>query len=128
MKLFSKRVLYRYQSKRKIPYLIRWTLFQCRFFSIKVHKILISDVGPLHDHSWSYLSIILRGGYYEHTKVGRRWYSPGSFLFRKADQPHKLEIPEGSYCISLIFTSYKWRPWGFSLKEGWKRHEEVDLY
>ncbi len=50
-----------------------------------------------------------------------RWYSPGSVLFRKANIPHKLEIPEGKYSLSLIFTSYKWRAWGFMKNGKWQQ-------
>lgn len=128
MKILSRKILYRYQSKNKIPYLIRWTLFQCRLFSIKIHKALISDIGPLHDHPWSYLSIILKGGYFEHTEEGSKWYGPGSILLRKANKLHKLEIPKGKSSLSLIFTSAKWRQWGFNIGDRWKPHNKVDLY
>lgn len=50
------------------PYLKRWSLFLPFGASIKLHHILRSDEDrDLHDHPWSFVSIILRGGYYEHT-------------------------------------------------------------
>lgn len=125
-----------YRGKK--PYLIRTTLFSCPLFSIKIHKALMSDPGDLHDHPWNYLSIILWGGYYEETIATKsillfvnnnppidltknrqiiKWYKPGSFLFRKGNIPHKLIIPEGKHSISLIFTTRKWRDWGF-IKDG----------
>lgn len=134
------RTLYRNNELgERIPYLIRTTLFKCKLFSIKIHKVLISDTGDLHDHPWNYMSIILKGGYYEHTqqKVSgyingnnnsyyenkKTWYKPGSILFRKGDVPHKLEIPEGKTCTSLIFTSYKWRDWGFIQDGKWIKNQ-----
>ena len=39
-------------------------------FNILVHKLLKSDLGDLHDHYWSYITIILKGGYWETTDRG----------------------------------------------------------
>ena len=39
-------------------------------FNILVHKILKEDRGDLHDHYWSYITIILKGGYWETTNKG----------------------------------------------------------
>ena len=147
MKFFKKKILYRDKNfiqlgKEiicKVPYLIRYTLFTCKYFSIKIHKILISDPSDMHDHPWDYISIILWGGYYEETLITekehiyhrenssiinsverlnntfhyKKWYKPGSILIRKGDAPHRLIIPEGKFAISLIFTSYKYRLWGY---------------
>jgi hypothetical protein len=39
-----------------------------RFGGVKLHHILRSDDDrDLHDHPWSFLSIVLKGGYWEHT-------------------------------------------------------------
>lgn len=123
------------------PYLQRWTIFKCKWFSIKIHKTILSDPADLHDHPWSYVSVILWGGYFEHTQsvkylttetglyhwkivtAIRKRYYPGCILVRKAQNPHRLEIPNNKYCITMIFTSYKWRDWGFVTKNGWKSHK-----
>lgn len=109
----------------KIPYLIRYTIFKCKYFYIKIHKALISDPDDLHDHPWNYISIILWGGYWEETKhtgegynseyrfTTRKWYSPLSILKRRGDKPHKLIIPEGKYSISLIFVGRRYRNWSY---------------
>lgn len=146
--------------KRKEKYLTRYTLINTMFGSIKIHVVHLSDTGDLHDHPWSYMSIILYGGYWEWVRTHKlseevfnwmnqvnaiiskynkhkvienketmtmdlgTWYKPGSILFRKANKPHKLEIPEGKKCISLIFTSYKWRDWGFTKNGEWQRGED----
>lgn len=126
-----------------IPYLIRYTLFTCRWFSIKIHKVLISDTAELHDHPWDYVSIILYGGYWEHTEVmskqyfphnkielkdTRKWYGPLSILIRNGNIHHRLELPEGKISVSLIFTSHKYKDWGFSTKDGYKSNKELLLY
>lgn len=101
----------------------------------------MSDPVVPHDHPWNYLSIILWGGYWEYSECANCyevkdngawfktiWYGPGSFLFRKGDKLHKLIIPEGEFSISLIFTSKKWRDWGFIEKEGWYSHKQRKPY
>ncbi len=122
------------------PYLIRITLIKCSWFSIKIHKALMSDPAIPHDHPWNYLSIILWGGYYEETLVQgapyaetmytrQKWYGPGSILYRKGDKFHKLIIPEGKYSISLIFVGKKWRDWGFwDFYQGWVSHKQRKIY
>lgn len=65
MYFFRRKNIYRSGDNGRELYLIRWTLFACRYFSIKIHKILLSDNDDLHDHPWNFLSIILWGGYFE---------------------------------------------------------------
>jgi hypothetical protein len=50
-----------------VPYMIRRAI-NTRFGGVKLHHILRSDDDrDLHDHPWSFLSIVLKGGYWEHT-------------------------------------------------------------
>lgn len=67
MRLFKpKKDIYRKDGK---IYLKRWTLFECKLFSLKIHKILLTDDECLHDHPWNFISIILKGGYVEYRDV-----------------------------------------------------------
>ena len=75
------------------PYLERYYVFlrdRERFpFNVFVHKFLKSDNEDVHDHPWPFLTIILKGGYWEWRpqfdaegqKVGEiaKWCGPGSF-------------------------------------------------
>jgi hypothetical protein len=108
MNFFKKSILRRDQGKTK--YLVRYTIIGCRLFSIKLHHTLADDPADLHDHPWTFLSIILWGGYYEwtnHVRIGwdtmtqdftciedrkKTWYGPGSILYRPASKPHSLEL------------------------------------
>ena len=112
------------------PYLDRLTIFGCRLFSIKLHHILQSDDACLHDHPWPFVSFILKGGYWEHADWGKpiqaaewgvfkKWYAPGSVLFRKAKWTHRLELPPGKTCWTLVFTGKPIREWGFWTPSGW---------
>ena len=74
----------------------------------RVHHILRSDEDRhMHDHPWWSVSVILRGGYWEETPhpAGmywdvhcdgfnqKRWRGPGSIVFRRATDWHRLELP-----------------------------------
>lgn len=119
MKYFQfldKRIIKRRNNE---PYLIRWTILgfgiDSSWFSIKLHNILISDEECLHNHPWAFISIILKGGYTEHTKalpwsyklskwsrpvisekngfhVQHKTFKAGSILFRPAHWSHRLEL------------------------------------
>ena len=94
------------------PFMIRYyILFRKRPswfpFNILVHNILKSDLGDLHDHYWSYITIILKGGYWETTEKGTFWRGPGYIGFRKNSSKHSLKIPEGKQAWTLMFVGPK---------------------
>ena len=89
------------------PFMIRYyLLFRKRPkwfpFNILLHKILKSDLGDLHDHYWSYITIILKGGYWETNKTGTFWRRPGYIGFRRASDRHSLKIPKGKTAWTLL--------------------------
>jgi len=90
------------------PFMVRYyLLFRKRPkwfpFNILAHQLLKSDLGDLHDHYWSYITIILRGGYWETTEKGTFWRGPGYIGFRKGTDRHSLKIPEGKSTWTLLF-------------------------
>jgi hypothetical protein len=83
-----------------------------------------SDDPIFHDHPWSYLTIILKGGYWEHTPVfdkdGKKiaafsqWRGPGSIIKRGANDFHWLELDESvGPATTLFFMGSQQRDWGF---------------
>jgi len=113
--VFGKRkIIYRDDNK---PYLIRYTLFTCRWFSVKIHNILLSDPSCQHDHPWSFITVLLKGGYVEHTPTGSKVYGAGCILYRPADYVHRLEVHQPVW--TFVITFKKTRPWGFYTKRGW---------
>lgn len=113
MKFLKKRIISRDDGK---PYLIRHNLFECKHFSIKIHKILLSDFDCPHDHPWAFFSIILHGGYIEHRYndkgfVKSKIYHPFNMLYRKALDRHRLEIHQP--CYTFVITFKRTRIWGF---------------
>ncbi|RKR83214.1 hypothetical protein BDD43_3416 [Mucilaginibacter gracilis] len=114
MKLYKKKVIQRIDNK---PYLIRYSLFTCRWFAVKVHNIILSDFECQHDHPWAFVTILLKGGYVEYTQTGSKVYGRGSVLYRPAESLHRLEIHQPVW--SLVITFKKVRQWGFLTPRGW---------
>jgi hypothetical protein len=93
-------------------------------FNITLHKIVRSDDPIMHDHPWSYMTIILKGGYWEHTPIFNNegkmfaefqtWRGPGSIIKRKAGEYHWLELDESvGSATTLFFMGRQQREWGF---------------
>lgn len=93
-------------------------------FNITLHKICRSDLPILHDHPWPYATIILKGGYIEHTKYERFFRGPGHIRFRSADDYHWIEVSDDEPSWSLFFMGKRCQEWGF-LKDGeWVQYEQ----
>lgn len=131
------------------PYLVRWDIFECFLFSIKLHHILQSDHDCPHDHPWAFVSFILSGGYWEVTPLRRpsgwggrlaldneqrKWYGPGCILYRPSNWIHRLElknkrvpylgrfatVERSMKATTLVITFLKHRKWGFWTPRGFK--------
>lgn len=124
-------------------YLTRWVLWGNRFGpgqKVFLHLFHRGDAEPyLHNHPWSFWSLILWGGYWEWTLTGyvnpqtgerqqeSRWYGPLRLLRRPAAWFHRVTLPPGRRCWTLIWTSSKKQSWGFLCKQGWlpwRKHAE----
>ena len=121
-----------------VIYLRRWWILpRNRFFNIYLHNILRSDEDrALHDHPWWNVSILLKGGYVEHTPDGKFERKAGNVVFRKATAAHRLQlnhfnefdgrlwIQHEMPCWSLFITGPRVREWGFHCPKGWKSWRE----
>lgn len=126
-------------------YMRRW-LLKTPWFMLRVHHILRGDKdGEFHDHPMSFLSVILKGGYTEHTPVRglvpklqnfidqckggisfAQFYGPGSVIFRRGEDLHWLELPPGKTAWTFLITSPFYRRWGFQTISGWIPANEYD--
>ena len=120
------------------PYLERYYLFlkdRKRFpFNVFLHKFLKSDPDDVHDHPWSYFTLILKGGYYEWTpqfdaagkKIGEmaRWCGPGHFRICSAGSFHRIELDPSVECWTVFMPGPQKREWGFLTRGKWIQHEE----
>jgi hypothetical protein len=135
-RLNRKRIVLDRQSNE--PYLERYYLFlkdRKNFpFNIFLHKFLKSDPDDLHDHPWSYATLILKGGYYEwiptYDSQGRKlaeiaaWRGPGSFRISRANSFHRIELDPAVTCWTLFMPGPQQRDWGFMVRDTWVQWEK----
>ena len=106
-------------------YLRRYFILETKWLRIYLHRIGGSDVDPcMHDHPWSFVSIILRGGYLEHTPHGVFNRRPGGITYYPQGWLHRLELSGPAWTI-LIGGAVK-RMWGFMTPTGWQSYEDYD--
>ncbi len=116
-------------------YMRRWLFGSKDTWGIRLHCIERGDGDrELHDHPFWFVSLVLAGGYWEHTPDGARtWYGPGSIVMRSASALHRLELGTVSECQVIDCTSCNhkraWtlvlrgrylRAWGFLTSAEWK--------
>lgn len=133
----------------KDPYLHRWHLFRSRRFTVMLHKFYRSDEDrALHCHPWSFITILLWRGYYEHTErreecfcnpehgcwrcfgsgycvvpvKKRKW--PLSILWRPAEWRHRVELVKGKPAWTLVIHFKRRREWGYYMPRGFIRHDQ----
>lgn len=92
-------------------------------FNITLHKIVRSDDPIMHDHPWPYMTIVIKGGYWEHTPVYnsegkmiaqfQTWRGPGSIIKRNANEYHWLELENDKPATTLFIMGKQQREWGF---------------
>ena len=90
-------------------------------FNILVHKILKDDRGDLHDHYWSYITIILSGGYWETNKKGTFWRGPGYIGFRSANNLHRVDLKPGTRPLTIFISG------PFGLRKGPRSEYGIDF-
>lgn len=87
--------------------------------NIWVHRIPHLEHGPdggnYHTHPWATVSILLSGGYEEFT-LGKKtkWRTPGSIVFRKAEDSHFLGKTKAG-TVSIFAHWFRKRNWSFRL-------------
>lgn len=109
-------------------YMRRWQL-RLPWCTLRLHHILRSDDDrDFHDHPMDFISLILSGGYIEHTPDGdQRRYLPGDLNRRKAEDLHRLELPDGPVWTFVLAKPFR-RVWGFTTEDGWIAADEYDNY
>lgn len=110
------------------PYLERYYLFfkdrETFPFNIFIHKFLKSDPDDLHDHPWGFRTLILKGGYWEHTEQGKFWRKPGFTQSVEPMHKHRVELKPGCTCWTLFIPYRRCRKWGFYRDEKWIESED----
>ena len=113
-------------------YLRRIYFIECPLFSILLHRLGGPDRSlDMHDHPWSFVSIILRNSYLEmyetwSNRVDARFVNWVNF--KRLTTPHRivaLEYPDRP-CWTLLFCGPRSRDWGFHTKRGWVLYTKYD--
>ncbi len=124
-------------------YIDRLTLITTPWFSVKLHRIYRPDQQrELHDHPWSFFSVILRGWYEENIPcpidvcqgpevahiVSRcvRWWN-----WKPAEGRHSIRHVSRTPVWTLVFTGPRRRIWGFWVDGGtrfvpWNEYEKLN--
>lgn len=108
------------------PYMRRWILAFASWM-VRLHHIQKADAARCpHDHPFSFVSLVLRGGYREErvavSAVGdttTTWETrrAPSFAYRRAEDLHRLVSVEPD-TWTLVLTGPIRRTWGFLLLDG----------
>jgi hypothetical protein len=135
-----KRIIY--DRVNNEPYLERYYLFlkeRNKFpFNVFLHKFLKGDPDDVHDHPWPYVTVILKGGYWEWipkiNTLGQKWgeyrvwRGPGHFRKCEPTDYHRIELEPGVTAWTLFMPGPHKREWGFltgSLEtQRWVQHEQ----
>ena len=136
------------------PFLTRWTLLSVFGCAVCLHRFHRSDNDEMHDHPWSFVSIVLWNGYVEETPCSecaglgwaadhpsaepdqiacdicqgrgrlRKRFHAGSILRRPADWVHRVELVDGRNSITLLLKGPRSREWGFWTVKGWQHWKD----
>ena len=91
-------------------------------FNIIIHEMLDDDHGEgIHSHLCPYITIILRGGYWETLKDGKHWRSPGYIGFRSANNLHRVDLATGTKPLTLFISG------PFGLRKGSRSKYGIDF-
>lgn len=107
----------------------RWRILETRWFNIYLHHIAKSDADKdPHSHPWSFLTLILCGGYVQFIRgsFGINYYipcRPGTLHDLKMDEYHKIRLVKPTW--TLVFTGQRHNEdWGYWTKSGFVQHEQ----
>lgn len=117
-------------------FLDRWGFGVRRLGTIYLHRMEAPDPGvDLHDHPWSFVTIVLKGGYVEQRESIRDDDTPKiKFEHRRPLRPRLMRLDEchtiarllGKVSWSLVITGPVRRSWGFYTPDGWMHHNAYE--
>lgn len=94
-------------------------------FNVYLHQFFKSDMDDLHDHPWNFVSLVLKGGYFEELMDKNNpddmhvtYTPPLHFNVKKAEDYHRVIVPDKP-CWTLFFRGKTRRKWGFNVNGKW---------
>lgn len=131
-----------FNTKMKIPcldgelYLFRRRLFQTPWFGAYIHDIYKPDLdADPHDHPWSFISIVLQGGYTEELhpipnvlrdEKRRQTWRRFSIHRMNTYTAHRIIDLKGGHTKTLILVGPRRSNWGFFTPLGWMPWNEYE--
>jgi hypothetical protein len=120
-------------------YLDRLRIIQTPFFGIMLHKFTGPDAEPyLHDHPWSFFSIVLRGGYREMRRNNHTYTADPKrvrfFNFMSKHDAHFIYQLDRNPTWTLVIHGRRRRTWGFYIPtthppdQTWIEFQNMDEY
>jgi hypothetical protein len=107
-----------------------WAMPRNDYLNVYIHEMWVDDDDrALHDHPWANTSIVLEGGYLEHTPQGVHERFPGDVVTRQAEDAHRLVLRRDGAgviipALTIFSTGPKVREWGFHCPKGWVNWRE----
>jgi hypothetical protein len=99
-------------------YMRRWSL-RTPWCTLRLHHIVLDDVDrALHDHPWSFLSVVLKGAYDEERPGATHRRRAGSIAVRRATDLHRVTLASPAVWTFVVTGRHR-RTWGFVTDEGW---------
>jgi hypothetical protein len=82
-------------------YLTRWRLIQTPLGGVYLHRFTRPDASPIfHDHPWSFLALVLRGGYVEKRRNPMTGHT--TTHTHKAAHFNRMQLVDAHYVASLL--------------------------
>ena len=75
----------------------------------------------VHNHLCPYMTIIIRGGYWETTKKGKFWRKTGYIGFRSANHFHRVDLEPNTKPMTVFI------PGPFGLRKGSRSEYGIDF-
>lgn len=98
------------------PYVYRWRFEVRGLGSLRVHHWIGSDDDrAFHDHPWWFLTLVVRGGYTDHSPDGADHLRAGSIRYRPALHRHTV-VPDPGGAWTVLITGPRVRTWGFWIR------------
>jgi len=91
-------------------------------FNILIHEMLANDHGEgVHNHTFPFITIILRDGYWETLKEGKFWRPVGYIGFRSANTLHRVDLKKDTKPLTIFISG------PFGLRKGPRSEYGIDF-
>jgi hypothetical protein len=115
------------KSKEGELHFQRWRLLQTPLGSVYIHRIFKADEDlHCHDHPWSFVGIILNGGYVARKLCadGSSKYESSTVSINKSTAFHQITRMLKVPTTTFVITGPRNREWGYSVDGEWIHHKE----